>query len=102
LFLENRHFWRIDMKIMILAAAALVATTLSAAADHEGKADPPSGVATNEVSLGEPGVAGVARYTGAVTAYRSTVSKVDNGEAEEALGVHLPVGVDPGWTGPEE
>jgi hypothetical protein len=99
LFLENRHFWRIDMKMMVLAAAALVATSFSAAADHEGKADPPSGVATNEVLFGEPGVAVVNRYTGAVAAYWSTVSKVDNGEADEALGVHLPIGVDPGGIG---
>ena len=88
------------MKIMVLAAAALVATSFSAAADHEGKADPPPGVATNEeVSLGEPGVAFVARYMGADTASQSAVSKVDNGEAEEALGVHLPVGVVPSGGG---
>jgi hypothetical protein len=29
-----RGFWRIDMKIIYLAAAALVATTFSAAAEH--------------------------------------------------------------------
>jgi hypothetical protein len=80
--------WRIDMKIMILSAAVLIATTLSAAADHEGKADPE--LASNDALGG--GVALEARFTGARAAYLSTVSKVENGEAVEALGAHLPVG----------
>jgi hypothetical protein len=37
-------FLEIDMKIIILAAAALVATTLSAAAAHTGEHDVASGV----------------------------------------------------------
>ena len=77
------------MKIMVLAVAALVATSFSAAAEHEGKAD--SDLAQNDIFGG--GLAVENRLTGSVAASVATGSAVTNGAAEGALVSHSPTAV---------
>jgi hypothetical protein len=79
------------MKILILAAAALIATTLSAAADHEGSAD--SELANNDIFGG--GLATQNRLTGSLAVKEVTDPTEKNDVAEGALGSHSPTAVLP-------